>query len=145
MMITNTLTRFNQLFSHPDFAKLLLRLTVGGLMLFHGWHKLHTGIGGIQGMLAAHGLPAFIGYGVLLGEVVAPLLLIFGILCRLSALTVIGTMVVAWLLAGLGDTFSLSPVGAWAIESMAFFAFASLVILFQGGGKYSVVSHSAWR
>lgn len=145
MMIANTLTRFNQMFSHPDFAKLLLRLTVGGLMLFHGWHKLQSGIEGIQGMLAEHGLPAFIGYGVLLGEVVAPLLLILGILCRLSALILIGTMVVAWLLAGLGDTFTLTPVGAWGIESIVFFALASLAILFQGGGKYSVVSHSAWR
>ncbi|MTD27676.1 DoxX family protein [Erwinia sorbitola] len=144
-MIANTLTRFNQMFSHPDAAKLLLRLTVGGLMLFHGWHKLHAGVGGIQGMLVAHGLPAFIGYGVLLGEVVAPLLLIFGILCRLSALTVIGTMVVAWLLADLGNTFSLTPVGAWALEEIALYALASAAILLQGCGKYSVLKNSAWR
>ena len=114
-------------------------------MLFHGWHKLLAGVGPIQGMLAAHGLPAFIGYGVLLGEVVAPLLLILGILCRPAALIVIGTMVVAWLLAGLDNTFSLTPVGAWGIESLVFFAFTSAVILLQGGGKYSVLSHSAWR
>lgn len=145
MMIANTLNRFNQIFSHPDFAKLLLRLMVGGLMLFHGWHKLHSGVGPIQGMLAAHGLPAFIGYGVLLGEVVAPLLLIFGIICRLSALTMLGTMLVAWLLAGLDSTFSLTPVGAWALESMAFFALGSVAILFQGCGKYSVITNSTWR
>lgn len=144
-MMTNLLTRVNQIFSHPDFAKLLLRLMVGGLMLFHGWHKLLSGVGGIQSMLAAHGLPAFIGYGVLLGEVVAPLLLIAGILCRLSALTMIGTMVVAWLLADFDNTFSLTPVGAWAIESIAMYALAAAAILFQGCGKYSIISNPTWR
>jgi putative oxidoreductase len=61
-----------------DVGKLLLRLAVGGLMLFHGLHKLFEG-DGISGMLVAKGLPGFIAYGVLIGEVVAPCLIILGI------------------------------------------------------------------
>jgi putative oxidoreductase len=40
-------------------------------MLFHGLHKLFGGVG-ISGMLVEKGLPGFIAYGVLIGEVVAP-------------------------------------------------------------------------
>ena len=45
-----------------DLGLLLLRLTVGGLMLFHGVHKLIYGVSGIEGMLAGMGLPGFIAY-----------------------------------------------------------------------------------
>lgn len=40
-----------------DCGLLVLRLTVGGLMLFHGIHKLTAGVGFIGGMLAQMGLP----------------------------------------------------------------------------------------
>ena len=45
-----------------DLGLLLLRLTVGGLMLFHGVHKLIYGVSAIEGMLAGLGLPGFIAY-----------------------------------------------------------------------------------
>lgn len=41
-----------------DLGLLLLRLTVGGLMLFHGVHKLIYGVSAIEGMLVGIGLPA---------------------------------------------------------------------------------------
>ena len=40
-----------------DFGKLVVRLTVGVLMLFHGVHKVLTGIDPIKHMVAAQGLP----------------------------------------------------------------------------------------
>ncbi|WP_369334854.1 DoxX family membrane protein, partial [Vibrio cholerae] len=40
-------------------------------------------------------------YGVLLGEVVAPCLIILGILTRPAALGLAFTMVVAWLMVGM--------------------------------------------
>ena len=52
-----------------DLGKLVLRLTVGGLLLFHGIHKLLNGIAPIKAMVAAHHLPDAIAYGVYLGEV----------------------------------------------------------------------------
>ncbi len=73
-MVKGLLNTVNRRLSHDDAGKLLLRLAVGGLMLFHGIHKLIDGVDGISGMLAAQGLPGFIAYGVLVGEVVAPLL-----------------------------------------------------------------------
>lgn len=58
----------NRLLAHDDAGKLLLRITIGGLMLFHGMSKLLTGASGIKAMLAAYGLPEFIAYGTILGK-----------------------------------------------------------------------------
>lgn len=76
--MTSALAAFNRALDKNDAGKLLLRLAVGGLMLFHGLHKLFDGVGGIQSLLAAHGLPEFIAYGTLVGEVAAPLLIVLG-------------------------------------------------------------------
>ncbi len=133
-MVKSLLNAVNKLLSHDDFGKLLLRLAVGGLMLFHGLHKLFDGVGGISNMLVAKGLPGFIAYGVLVGEVVAPCLLILGILTRPAALVLAFTMVVAWLMVGTGKTFALDAVGAWAIESLVFFSWVRWRSLFWERG-----------
>ena len=142
-MVTKVIGAVNSALSKDDLGKLLLRLSVGGLMLFHGLHKLFAGVDGIAGMLAAHGIPGFVAYGVLLGEVVAPVLIIFGVLTRLSALGLAFTMVVAWLLVGLNNTFMLDKVGAWAIESLVYFFVAALAIAFLGAGRYAL--GGKWR
>ena len=67
-------------------------------MLFHGLHKLFGGVGFISGMLVEKGLPGFIAYGVLIGEVVAPILSIVGLFTRPAALVLAFTMIVAWLM-----------------------------------------------
>ncbi|MGL5285262.1 MAG: DoxX family protein [Aeromonas sp.] len=139
------LRQCNALLDKPDLAKLLLRITLGGLLFFHGWHKVLAGTGAIQGMLEAQGVPGFVGYGVLIGEVVAPILLVLGILCRLSALSIFFTMIVAWLLVGTGKTFTLTPVGAWGIEDLVYYAMAALTVMLLGCGRYSVMSNPEWR
>ena len=144
-MVKSLLIAVNKTLTHDDFGKLVLRLAVGGLMLFHGMHKAIDGVGGIAGMLAAKGLPGFIAYGVLVGEVLAPILIILGILTRPSALVLAFTMVVAWLMVGTGKTFALDAVGAWAIESLVYFFVGALAVAFLGAGRYSVVSDPAWK
>ncbi|CDN05788.1 conserved membrane hypothetical protein [Klebsiella quasipneumoniae subsp. similipneumoniae] len=144
-MVKGLLNAVNRTLSHEDAGKLLLRLAVGGLMLFHGLHKLLDGVDGISGMLAAKGLPGFIAYGVLVGEVVAPCLLIVGILTRPAALVLAFTMVVAWLMVGLGKTFALDAVGAWAIENLVYFFVGALAIALLGAGRYSLAGQSVWR
>ncbi|SEK73681.1 putative oxidoreductase [Kosakonia sacchari] len=142
-MVKSLLNTVNKMFSHEDLGRLLLRLLVGGLMLFHGLHKLIGGIDGIAGMLVAKGLPGFVAYGVLIGEVLCPILIILGVLTRPSALVLAFTMVVAWLLVGIGKTGTLDATGAWAIESIVYFFIAALVIAFIGAGRYSVAP--AWK
>ncbi|WP_440589985.1 DoxX family protein [Providencia huaxiensis] len=135
----------NRLLSHEDAGRLLLRLAVGGLMLFHGMSKLMTGASGIKALLASYGLPEFIAYGTILGEVVAPILIILGILTRPSALLVAFTMVVAWLMIGLDKTFLLDKTGAWAIESIVYFFLGGIALAFLGAGKYSIIKNPNWR
>ncbi|WP_039056385.1 DoxX family protein [Enterobacter sp. Bisph1] len=142
-MVKSLLNSVNNIFSHDDFGRLLLRLMVGGLMLFHGLHKLIGGIDGIAGMLVSKGLPGFIAYGVLIGEVLCPLLIILGVLTRPSALVLAFTMVVAWLLVGINKTGMLDSTGAWAIESIVYFFIGSLAVAFLGAGRYSVAP--AWK
>jgi putative oxidoreductase len=61
-----------------DAAKLLLRLTLGALMLLHGIAKVRGGIDSIIDAVANAGLPPLLAYGVFVGEVLAPLMLIVG-------------------------------------------------------------------
>ncbi|HBW40868.1 putative oxidoreductase [Leclercia sp. 1548] len=144
-MVKSLLIGVNEKLTYDDTGKLLLRLAVGGLMLFHGLHKAIDGVGGIAGMLVAKGLPGFIAYGVLVGEVIAPILIILGILTRPAALVLAFTMVVAWLMVGTGKTFALDAVGAWAIESLVYFFVGALAVAFLGAGRYAVVRDPAWK
>ena len=64
--------------NNPDIGKLVLRLTLGLLMLLHGINKLHSGVGWIAGELASHNLPGFLAYGVFVGELIAPLMVLLG-------------------------------------------------------------------
>ena len=144
-MVKSLLIAVNEKLTCDDTGKLLLRLAVGGLMLFHGLNKAFDGVGGIAGMLVAKGLPGFIAYGVLVGEVIAPILIILGILTRPAALVLAFTMVVAWLMVGTGKTFALDAVGAWAIESLVYFFVGALAVAFLGAGRYAVVRDPAWK
>lgn len=144
-MVTKLLNAVNGMLAKDDLGKLILRLTVGGLMLFHGLHKLFDGVGPVKGMLASLGLPEFIAYGVLIGEVIAPCLIILGVLTRPAALVLAFTMVVAWLLVGTDKTLMLDKTGAWAIESLVYFFCAALAIAFCGAGRYALAANTAWR
>lgn len=144
-MVKTLLIAVNKKLACDDLGKLLLRLAVGGLMLFHGLHKLFGGVGFISGMLVEKGLPGFIAYGVLIGEVVAPVLIVLGLFTRPAALVLAFTMVIAWLMVGTGKTFALDAVGAWAIESLVYFFIGALAVAFLGAGRYAVGKDPAWR
>ncbi|TCV95601.1 DoxX family protein [Biostraticola tofi] len=135
----------NRAFDHPDLGRLLLRLSFGGLMLFHGVHKMISGIDGIVGMVTAHGMPSIVAYGVFVGEILVPVMFILGILVRPAALVFCFTMLFAWLITEPGIIFTLTKVGAWGLENIAVFFFAGLAIAFLGCGRYSVMSNPEWR
>lgn len=121
-----------------DIGKLVLRVSVALLILLHGITKLQNGIDGIAGMLGGYGLPAFIAYGVYLGEVVGPVLVIIGLFTRIGALLMVGNMLFAFGLAHLHELFSLGQSGGWALELQGMFLFGSISIALLGAGRYSV-------
>jgi len=120
-------------YQHPGV--LLLRFTVAVLMLFHGVAKLMRGIGPIEGMLENVGLPAWFAFGVIVGEVIAPLLVIAGVWVRWAALIMAVNMIFAFALAHPSDLFTLSTSGGYRLESQAFFFFCSLAIAWLADGK----------
>lgn len=131
----------NYPFQSDNAGKLVLRLTVGGLILFHGVSKLLNPLGAlgmISGMLSTMGWPVFIAYGVYIGEVIAPLLLIFGAYTRIAGLLVVGNMIFALMLAHTSQIFTLSKTGGWALELQGFYLFCGLAIYFLGSGKFAV-------
>ena len=78
----------NTLLHNDALGKLILRLTVGVLTLFHGVEKITNPgtVDYIGGVLANSGLPSFLAYGVYVGEVIAPLMVVLGIYCRYARL-----------------------------------------------------------
>lgn len=121
-----------------DTGKLVLRLALGVLMLLHGMSKLVNGVDGIVGMVTGFGLPAAIAYGVYLGEVIGPLLVIVGLYTRAGALLIAGNMLFALLLAHRAELFTLAPTGGWALELQAMFLFGAVAVLLLGAGRFSV-------
>lgn len=121
-----------------DIGKLVLRLALGVLMLLHGISKVVNGVDGIVGMVTGLGLPAAVAYGVYLGEVIGPLLVIVGLYTRVGALLIAGNMLFALLLAHRAELFTLAPTGGWALELQAMFLFGAVAVLLLGAGRFSV-------
>lgn len=121
-----------------DLARLLLRVTLGVLILLHGLAKLNGGLSSITGMVEGAGLPGVLGYAVLIGEVLAPLLLIAGFHARIGGLLVAVNMLVAIFLAHMGEIGSLNRTGGWALELQAMFLVAGVVVALTGPGRFSV-------
>jgi putative oxidoreductase len=129
-----------------NFGRLLLRVTVGGLLLFHGMSKLTHGVAWMAGPLSAFHLPFFIAYGVYLGEIVAPVLIILGIWTRPAALVVVFDLFMAIFLVSHARMFSLSPGGGWGIELDAFYLLTALSLFFLRAGGISVTgANGKWN
>lgn len=121
-----------------DAARLFIRLYVALLMSFHGANKVLHGIAPIVDLVTRAGLPPWVAYGVYLGEIVGPILLLTGLWARLGALLVIVNILACVGLSHMGALFSLTPLGGWALELDAAYVFPCLIILLAGGGRHSL-------
>ncbi|WP_157267778.1 DoxX family protein [Azohydromonas aeria] len=121
-----------------DAGKLVLRLALGVLILMHGIAKVIGGPGFIMGLLTKAGLPPVLAYGVYVGEVVAPLLLIVGLFTRAAALVVVVNMLVAIGLVHMGEIGQITRTGGWALELQGMYLFGALAVALLGAGRYSV-------
>ena len=121
-----------------DLGKLILRLALGVLILLHGIAKLRGGLGGIEGMVTSHGLPAFVSYGVLVGEVVAPLLVLLGWFSRIGAVLIAINMLFAVGLAHMGQLGQLNDQGGWALELQGMFLAAAVALALLGPGRHAI-------
>jgi len=121
-----------------DAGKLLLRLTIGVLLLMHGLFKLANGIDTITTLVQAQGWPAWIAFGVFIGEIIAPSLLIIGVLTRAGALVIVFNMGLAIYLAHASQILTLTKTGGWALELQGLFMMGALVVALLGAGRFSL-------
>jgi putative oxidoreductase len=121
-----------------DIGRLILRLAVGGLMLFHGIAKLRHGIGPISSSVGSHGLPHAVAYGVYVGELVAPLFVLVGIFTRPAAAIIAIDMLFAVWLKHSGELFRLGSAGGYALELQMLYLAGAVAIALFGSGRYAV-------
>ena len=79
-----------------------------------------------------------LAYGVYIGEVVAPLMVIVGFKARIGGLIMVANMLFALLLAHTGDFFSLSEHGGWMVELQMFYLLSALAVVFLGSGSQAL-------
>jgi putative oxidoreductase len=123
---------------NADVGKLILRLSLGLMLLLHGIAKLQHGVDWIVSTLAGYGLPGFFAYGVFIGELVAPAMILMGYYTRVGAALIVGNMLVALFLAHQGQYFSLTDQGGWALELQGFYLFSAAALFFLGAGRYAM-------
>jgi putative oxidoreductase len=122
---------------NADNAKRFLGVGLGLLLLFHGVDKLFNGIDDIMGMIGELGLPyskytQYLAYGVYLGEVVAPIMLIVGRYVRIAGILIVLNMLVAIGLMHSANIFALGEYGEWAIElPILYLIMASTLIIWK--------------
>ncbi len=131
----------SNLLESDAWGKLVLRLTLGSLLLFHGISKVMNPartLESMNGLLTAAGLPTFLAYGVFAGEVLAPILIILGIYSRIGGLMVMINMIFALLLAHTTQLFTITKTGGWALELQGFYLLTGLALLLLGSGRIAV-------
>lgn len=114
-----------------DLALLLLRIGFGGLMLTHGIPKLNR-------LADTSGFPDPLGLGstislilVLIGEFIAPVLIIIGLKTKLATIPSIITMAVAAFIVHANDPIATK-------EKALLYLFAFTIIFLAGPGSFSM-------
>lgn len=123
---------------NTDLGLLLLRISTGGLMLFHGVSKLIHGIS-----FLVENMGAF-GYAVYIGEVLAPIAILIGFRTRIAAVLLAVTCVVAVATAHAQEVFTISEHGGYALELLMLYLFGALALFFTGAGKYAASKTNKW-
>lgn len=119
-------------FHNPKAGYDLLRVSLAVLVILHGIAKVMNGTAGVEGMLTGAGLPAFLAYGVYVGEIVAPVLLLAGFYVVPAALLIVVNMLFAIGLAHGAQILALNPkTGGWQIELQVFFLVTAIVVALQ--------------
>lgn len=124
----------NKFWTNPDIGLLIVRIALGGILFFHGFHKITHGVAEQFQLLVANGIPGQFIYFAYISQVLAPMLIVLGVLTRLSSLTIIVMMVVIFYV--LPYPIGLDDHGAMNIESQLYFLLLASALFFTGPGRY---------
>ena len=118
-----------------DKSVRILAFTLGFLLLFHGVDKILNGTEFIQQMLEKANVPyaKYVTYGVFIGEVIAPIMLIINRYIKIAGTIIAFNMLAAIFLAHKDTVFTLSEHGGWSIElQMLYFIGGLSIALLEG-------------
>lgn len=115
-----------------DIALAVLRIGFSGVMLSHGIPKINMLLDNPSGFSDPIGIGATTSLVLaILGEVIAPILVLIGFKTRIATIPVIATMGTAFFVVHANDDFGVK-------EKALLFLIAFIVIAIAGPGKYSV-------
>ena|SRR5579883_1021954 len=128
-----------------DIARLLARVTVGGMLLFHGAHFLR-GDRQIFEIFRQNALPQEFAYGAVVCEVIAPICAILGVYSRVAGLLMAGFLLLGIALFHRGHLFMLSEKkDAYYLELQMFFLSGGLMVALLGAGRFGLGIGGAWN
>lgn len=126
------------------FGLLILRVSIAFTMLIYGISKLSFGIDFISDLISKTGLPSFLSYGVFVGEIIAPMLIIIGFRTKVAGLIFAFNCFIAILLVQLPNLLKLNEFGGWEISLLFIYTLFGIALFFTGAGKYSVSTKNKW-
>ena len=123
--------------TYPAYAALLLRLTLGTMLIAHGLLKVlvFTLPGTVQ-FFASVGFPGWMAYLVIAAEIGGGVLLLSGVLTRWTALALLPVMLGAISVHWQNGWVFSTPNGGW--EYPAFLALALIVQALLGPGALAL-------
>lgn len=126
------------LYKNVPYGLLLIRIGLGIMMMLHGWPKIEGGsekwvaIGGGMKSFGIDFIPGFWGFMAAVGEFVGGLLLLTGLLFRISLLALLSVMLVAIRVHVAGED------GFGGISHPLELAIIFFGLLFTGPGAFSL-------
>jgi len=123
---------------------LTLRVSIAFTMLIYGITKLIFGNDFILSLLEQYGLPSIFSYGVFVGEILAPILIIIGFRTKLAGLVFAINCFVAILMVQLPNLLKLNETGGWAIGLIFIYMMFGIAMFFTGAGKYALSTNNKW-
>lgn len=133
---------------NEDLGKFILRMVIGGLLIFHGLHFLTGETNQLLRLEEGIGIPGFIGYpGAVVLEIVAPILAMLGIFTRLAGAGMAVFMIFAIGLRHFNDhLYMLAPnLDAYFLERQFMYLWGAVAIMFLGSGKLGLNIGGRWN
>lgn len=126
-------TRHGALDDLLPFGSLILRLALGGCMIYHGYYKVvpDNAMDNFAHYIVSLGLPYWMGYLSALAEFGGGILVLFGLLTRPAACLIAVDMIVALI-----KVDAPSGMHAWQLSGLLLAMALALACL--GGGDYSL-------
>lgn len=123
---------------------LIMRVSIAFTMLIYGISKWINGIDYIRLILNKYDLPSFFAYGIFIGEILMPILIIVGFRTKLVGLAFAIFCTTAIIMDRLPDLFSLNEFGGWSIDLIFIYLTFGIAQYFIGAGKYAVSTKNKW-